>query len=108
MNDESRDDATDRPVSLNNEAGQNIAVFVRAYPPPLPPLLPASNIVPDARVGVWLVPWGSNSVGGIIFCCPCTMTEGGRRRPVKGDCMGDKMWQTAVYRNGGISRLRLV
>ena len=42
MNDESRDDATDRPVSLNNESTLDATVFMALLPPPLlaPPLVP--------------------------------------------------------------------
>ena len=65
MNNDAHNDATDQPVSLNNEATQNDAVFSRDSPPSLPLPFPASNISPDDRGGVWLVPWGSNSVGGI-------------------------------------------
>ena len=50
MNDDARDDATDQPVSLNNEATLDVAVFAGTNPIPTAASGAASNIVSDAHI----------------------------------------------------------
>ena len=38
MNDDARDDATNQPISLNNEATPDVTVLMVPLPPPLPQL----------------------------------------------------------------------
>ena len=59
MNDDARNDATDRPVSLKNEAIRDAAVFSGSAPAPTArAAAAASNIVPDPHGGGWPIPWG--------------------------------------------------
>ena len=52
MNYDARDDATNRPVSLNNEATPDAAVSSVATSAPTYSIASASTIAPDAHGGV--------------------------------------------------------
>ena len=109
MNNNARSVKTDQLVSLNHESPLDATVLARAASASNAAASTATTIVPDdyGWGGGWLIPWGSNLVGGILSCCPGALVEGDRRRPRKWDCRGKKMWWTPGCRDGRRSQLRL-